>query len=392
MNKKPDFSNTKYAFYRFPTIKLIWNIFVFQIMNNSKKSKILQNFLENKLKSGGILAVFAKFALKITAFQIFCGGENIESCRKTISNLKKTGVSTILDYSKESGDEITYDKTVAELLRTINEAKANKNVSFAVFKFTGIGDINILEKISSGLANSDDKNEFQKIKERANILCNAAYEKQVKILVDAEHSWIQNAIDSVTEEMMILYNKSNFIVYNTIQLYRNDRLQYLMDLHERLKIKRVKTAVKLVRGAYMDIERERALKMGYPSPIHTNKSYTDEDYNAAINYCLSDIENIAICAGTHNQESCELLVDLMDKNELKENTEKIYFAQLYGMADIISNNLGVVGYNVAKYVPYGKISEVMPYLFRRADENKAALGEMSRELSVRQKELKRRLN
>jgi len=192
------------------------------------------------------------------------------------------------------------------------------------------------------------------------------------------------------EKMMILYNKEKFIVFNTIQLYLHDRLDYLKNLHKKLSELGIKTGVKLVRGAYMDIERERALQNGYSSPIHTNKNDTDRDYDSAIQYCTSNLKEIAICAGTHNQKSSELLVEMIEKSKIIKKDDRIYFAQLLGMADHISNNLGVAGYNVAKYVPYGKIKEVIPYLFRRADENKSVAGEMSRELKIRKEELKRR--
>jgi len=331
-----------------------------------------------------------EWLLKLTAFGQFCGGESVDDCRKTVDRLFENNVTTILDYSKEHGNESTYDGAVDELLKTVYEAKINRKVSFAVFKFTSISDMDVLESISNGNATAEQKSNFEKIKVRVNRLCKAAFENNVKILVDAEHSWIQNAIDAVTEDMMVEYNKQDFVVYNMLQLYRHDRLSYLKELHLRLKAKGVKVGLKIVRGAYMEQERERAEQNGYPSPIQATKNDTDRDYDLALKYCMENLSDIAVCAGTHNQKSSELLVELMQQNNIKENDSKVFFAQLLGMADHVSNNLGDAGFNVAKYVPYGKIKEAMPYLFRRVDENKSIAGEMSRELTIRKSELKRR--
>jgi len=386
MNNNLDFTDSKNAFSKVSTLKLRKEIFLFKIMNSPLLSKISQRTIKWALKN----RLPIDWLLKITVFEHFCGGQSVDDCKKTINRLSDNNITTILDYSKEHGDESTYDKAVDELMKTIAEAKNNNKVSFAVFKFTSIADMEVLEMISKGNASNEQEANFNKIFTRVNRLCQFAFESDVKILIDAEHSWIQPAIDMAAEKMMILYNKEKFIVFNTIQLYRHDRLDYLKNLHKKLSELGIKTGVKLVRGAYMDIERERALQNGYSSPIHTNKNDTDRDYDSAIQYCTSNLKEIAICAGTHNQKSSELLVEMIEKSKIIKKDDRIYFAQLLGMADHISNNLGVAGYNVAKYVPYGKIKEVIPYLFRRADENKSVAGEMSRELKIRKEELKRR--
>ncbi len=386
MNNNLDFTDSKNAFSKVSTRKLRKEIFLFKIMNSPLLSKISQRTIKWALKN----RLPIDWLLKITVFEHFCGGQSVDDCKKTINRLSDNNITTILDYSKEHGDESTYDKAVDELMKTIAEAKNNNKVSFAVFKFTSIADMEVLEMISKGNASNEQEANFNKIFTRVNRLCQFAFESDVKILIDAEHSWIQPAIDMAAEKMMILYNKEKFIVFNTIQLYLHDRLDYLKNLHKKLSELGIKTGVKLVRGAYMDIERERALQNGYSSPIHTNKNDTDRDYDSAIQYCTSNLKEIAICAGTHNQKSSELLVEMIEKSKIIKKDDRIYFAQLLGMADHISNNLGVAGYNVAKYVPYGKIKEVIPYLFRRADENKSVAGEMSRELKIRKEELKRR--
>lgn len=386
MNNNLDFTDSKNAFSKVSTLKLRKEIFLFKIMNSPLLSKISQRTIKWALKN----RLPIDWLLKITVFEHFCGGQSVDDCKKTINRLSDNNITTILDYSKEHGDESTYDKAVDELMKTIAEAKNNNKVSFAVFKFTSIADMEVLEMISKGNASNEQEANFNKIFTRVNRLCQFAFESDVKILIDAEHSWIQPAIDMAAEKMMILYNKEKFIVFNTIQLYLHDRLDYLKNLHKKLSELGIKTGVKLVRGAYMDIERERALQNGYSSPIHTNKNDTDRDYDSAIQYCTSNLKEIAICAGTHNQKSSELLVEMIEKSKIIKKDDRIYFAQLLGMADHISNNLGVAGYNVAKYVPYGKIKEVIPYLFRRADENKSVAGEMSRELKIRKEELKRR--
>ncbi|MEI2747299.1 MAG: proline dehydrogenase family protein [Ferruginibacter sp.] len=379
-------TNTKSAFSKMSNWKLRKEVFLFKIMNSEKLSSWFKKKTNYALEKN----IPIEWLLKLTVFGHFCGGESVSKCRKTIERLSQNKVTTILDYSKEHGDETTYDAAVYEVLKTITEAKSNKNISFAVFKFTSIADMDVLEMISSGAASQEQHNNFEIIKARVNRLCKAAFENNVKILVDAEHSWIQKAIDNVTEEMMMKYNRDEAIVYNTVQLYRHDRLDYLKQLHKRLALNNIKTGVKLVRGAYMDIERERAFKNGYVSPIQAKKIDTDRDYDLALRYCIENIDTVAICAGTHNQASSELLADMMLKGYINEGDKRIYFAQLLGMADHISNNLGDAGYNVAKYVPYGTVKEVMPYLFRRADENKSVAGEMSRELKLRKAELQRR--
>jgi len=385
------FNDASKAFAKMSTKDLKKEIRVFKLMNSWLNNKATQAVAKFFLWLPLIKMLIKPF-LRRTVFNIFCGGESISECLKTVNRLAANNVMTILDYSKEAGNENSYDVTLQELLNTIKEAKNNNNISFAVFKMTGIASKQLLEKMSNKTASKREALDFEKVKKRVDTLCITAKRNGVKILIDAEDYCYQNIIDSLAEEMMIKYNKDGFVVYNTIQLYRKDKLAYLKEIHERLKNLGVKSAFKLVRGAYMDKERKRAKRGGYPSPIHSTKEKTDEDYNLALKYFVSNSASMAICAGTHNQYSTELLMSLMQEFGINNKDERVFFAQLLGMADNISNILGNANFNVAKYVPYGLIEEAMPYLIRRADENKSISGEMSRELSIRKEVLRKRKN
>jgi proline dehydrogenase len=331
--------------------------------------------------------------IKRTIFKQFCGGEDIQDCKETIDELAAYKVGTILDYSvegkKSAGD---LDATKDELIRSIREGKGNKNIPFAVFKYTGICRFGLLEKANESTSALDEKElaEFERFVDRVKQICAAAQECDTPVFVDAEESWIQDAIDRVTEEMMCEFNKEKVYVYNTIQLYRHDKLDYLKDCHDRMKAEGVKCGFKLVRGAYMEKERARAKELSYESPIQANKDLADKDYDQAVLYCLEHLEDIAICAGTHNETSSKLLADKIQELNIPLDHPHIYFAQLLGMSDHISYNLTHLGYNVAKYVPYGPVREVMPYLLRRAQENTSVKGQTGRELALIKKELKRR--
>lgn len=379
-------NNTEIAFADLSNRQLKKEILLFQLMNSPKLSQWGQKIITLSLA----LRLPVEWLLKATVFGHFCGGVSIEDCRKKIDKLALKNVTTILDYSKEHGNESTYEAATQELLKTIEEAKVNSKVSFAVLKFSSIADIEVLEMVSHKKATKSQLLKFEKIRERVNRLCRVAHDNNVRILIDAEYSWVQTAIDEVTEEMMTLYNKEKCIVFHTIQLYRHDRLSYLKNLCKKMQQAGVKTGVKLVRGAYMEIERERALTHGYPSPVHKTKKDTDKDYNEAIRYVMQHLNNTSLCLGTHNAKSVVLTVNLMREMSVANNDMKLNFAQLLGMANHITFNLSKAGYNTAKYMPYGKVREVMPYLFRRAEENKAITGEASQELMLRKKELKRR--
>lgn len=331
--------------------------------------------------------------IKRTIFKQFCGGEDIQDCRKTIVKLAAYKVGTILDYSVEGKNSAgDLDATKDELIRSIREGKGNKNIPFAVFKCTGICRFDLLEKANDSVTalNDSEKVEFDRFVDRVQEICATAKECDTPVFIDAEESWIQDTIDRVAEEMMGLFNSKKVIVYNTVQLYRHDRLSYIKDCHQRMNSIGVKSGFKLVRGAYMEKERARAKELSYESPIQPNKKSTDKDYNLALLYCLEHINEIAICAGTHNEKSSKLLADKIQDLKIPSDHEHLYFAQLLGMSDHISYNLTHLGYNVAKYVPYGPVREVMPYLLRRAQENTSVKGQTGRELSLIKKELKRR--
>ena len=335
------------------------------------------------------VAMGFKGLIKNTIFAQFCGGEDIETCKNTIVQLSESGIGTILDYSVEGEEtEAVFDHTGAEIIRTILAAANNPDIPFSVFKTTGIIRFALLEKKSSGLQlNETELEEWNRGRNRFEQICQAAADNNVRIFVDAEESWIQPAIDALTEEMMEKLNRQKAIVYNTIQLYRHDRLEYLK--HQITGTMHF-LGFKLVRGAYMEKERERAKQLGYTSPIQPDKQAADRDYDEALKQCVHHIDRVSICAGTHNENSSALLMDLMQEKGIEPADQRVYFSQLLGMSDHISFNLSNAGYNVAKYVPYGPVKAVIPYLTRRARENSSVAGQMGRELSLIEKELKRR--
>ena len=343
-----------------------------------------------------------KFALKIklpiqgilrkTLFDQFCGGETIESCRPTIERLAQYNVHTILDYSVEGErSRVGYDEATEEILRTIEAARTTKSLPFSVFKVSGIADVNLLAKIQQKKPLTDDEQAtYERIRGRMNRLCQAAAQAEACILIDGEESWIQDAIDGLADEMMQQYNQQRTVVYNTYQLYRHETMANLKQAFQRAATHSYFLGAKLVRGAYMEKERERAEALGYPDPIQPNKEATDRDFNQALLYCINNKQRISLVCGSHNEYSNQYLTLLMEKHGLSPDDPRVYFAQLYGMSDNISFNLAAAGYNVAKYVPYGPVRLVMPYLFRRAEENTSVAGQSSRELRMVKQELKRR--
>jgi proline dehydrogenase len=334
-----------------------------------------------------------KGMIKKTIFRQFCGGESIQESLKTSHDLAAKNVKTILDYSIEGKtEEEDFDATVQEIIRTIKEADNNDNIPFAVFKVTGICLFEILEKANNGIEklSETDKKKYNKLVERVDLICSAAAERQVPLFIDAEESWIQDTIDRIVYDMSLKYNKERAIVYNTVQLYRHDRLAFLKQEIEKAAADNIHLGMKLVRGAYMEKERERALEKRYPSPIQPDKNSTDKDFNTALEVVVEHIDRVSFCAGTHNEESSLKLAELLKSKGIDLNDPRAYFAQLLGMSDHISFNLADHGYMVAKYVPYGPIKEVLPYLIRRADENTSVAGQTSRELSLIIQERKRR--
>ncbi len=375
----------------------------FQSLNSKelKKAHLLFKLLSSPtlVSIGKVLTLLAfklhlpvKGIIKKTIFSRFCGGETIEECNNRIAALAKFGIGTILDYSVEGKQsESDLDETTREIIRTTKTAQGNAHVPFCVFKVSGIARFSLLEKVSAKIELTDgEKQEYLRVVNRVDSICKNAFEADTPVFIDAEESWIQPAIDALADTMMAKYNKQKFMVYNTIQLYRHDRLDFLMQSHHKARNGGYKLAVKLVRGAYMEKERERAVQKGYASPIQANKNLCDKDYNLALEYCVKNIQDIAVCAGTHNEQSSLFLVDLMHRYKIEKNDKRIYFAQLLGMSDHISYNLSAEGYNVAKYVPYGPVKEVLPYLIRRAQENTSVKGQTGRELALIKKEISRR--
>lgn len=330
--------------------------------------------------------------VRATIFKHFCGGETIAECNQTVARLGKQNIGSILDYSVEGEEnEGNFDLTTSEICATIERAQGDPLVPFCVFKVTGISRFGLLEKVSSQEDLSPgERNEFENVRGRISKICGLAATHRVRLFIDAEESWIQPAIDDLADEMMENHNKEQVIVYNTVQLYRTDRLAFLKQSHQRGLQHGYKNGFKLVRGAYMEKERKRAKDMGYPSPIQPDQVQCNRDYDDAIRYCVEHIDHISICAGTHNENSSRLLTETMHAKGLPKNHTGIWFSQLLGMSDHLSGNLALAGYNVAKYVPYGPVKSVLPYLIRRAQENTSIAGQTGRELSMIMRELDRR--
>ena len=330
--------------------------------------------------------------IRATVFDHFCGGVNEEDCLPVIDKLYTEGVSSVLDYSVEGkAEENQFDNALEKILKIINFCDDREAMPIVVFKPSGFGRFLLYQKKTQGIALSQEETEeWNRIVGRFDAVCKKAKEKDVEVLIDGEESWMQDAADDLVEEMMRRYNKEVTVVYNTLQLYRWDRFDYLKDLHERAKADGFKIGVKIVRGAYMEKERDRALDKGYDSPICENKKATDDNFNATLNYILKNLKEISVFIGTHNEASCYLAMDLMEEHGIEKQDNNVWFGQLYGMSDHISFNLAAQGYNVAKYIPFGPVKDVMPYLIRRAEENTSVAGQTSRELSLLKAEKQRR--
>ncbi|MBT6013445.1 MAG: proline dehydrogenase [Flavobacteriales bacterium] len=332
--------------------------------------------------------------IKATVFKHFCGGTTIKNSQKVMAKLWESHIGTILDYSAEGKkSEEDFNHVMEETIRTILKSKNEKSIPFSVFKFTGLCSFSLLEKMSyNSVLTKKEEVEKGLFLSRIETICRTAAENKVPIFIDAEESWIQNAIDNITMEMMRKYNKEGACIYNTLQMYRNDRITYLNELVSDIKDNKYFVGLKLVRGAYHEQEIERAKQKNYPCPVHTIKENTDTDYNKALRICMENIDRISVCAGTHNEESSSLLMDLMQQHNIQKGDKRIFFSQLLGMSDHISYNIANSGFNVAKYVPYGPVKDVLPYLIRRAEENTSIAGQMGRELTNIIEEKKRRRN
>ena len=383
-----DFTNTEVSFRIRTKTELRKGKLLFSAINHPLAVKGLASLSELALRFRLPLG----WIIKPTLYAQFVGGETLEEADSVAKKLSMHGVSSILDYSAEGkNDDDSIELCFQEILSSIKFGDSRSYVAFAVFKPTGITKASILEKKSSGaLMSAREQEEYEKFVLRIDTLCSTASQAGVPILVDAEDYCFQPAIDEIVEVMMERYNSQQVAVYNTLQMYRADRLDYLKNLHARAKEKGFLVGAKFVRGAYMEKERRRAAELGYPSPINSTKEETDQLYDDALIYSMENREGISIFAGTHNEDSVRLLVELVYKYGLEPSDKRIWFSQLYGMSDNLSFNLAAEGFNVAKYLPYGPVKEVLPYLIRRAAENSSVAGQSTRELDLINSEIKRR--
>ena len=354
---------------------------------------------EPLVKVGTVVANFAIKAhlpveglIRATVFDHFCAGVSEDDSLEVVDKLFSKHVYSIFDYSVEGKvEEFSFDQIRDRILNIFNYLTHREALPFAVFKPTAIGDIELYRKKSLGQISTDkDQQAWDRIVKRFEAICEQAAHYHIPVLVDAEESWMQDAADALLEQLMERYNKEEVIVINTIQAYRWDRLAYLEGLTKRAKEKGFKIGVKLVRGAYLEKENDRANKLGYTSPICASKSDTDNNYNSILKFMMEHIDDYLIFAGTHNEESSQLLMKLMESANLQNNDPRIWFGQLYGMSEHISFNLSKEHYNVAKYLPFGPVKDVMPYLIRRAEENTSVAGQTGRELRLLDSEKKRR--
>jgi proline dehydrogenase len=382
------FDNTQVAFSLKSDTELKRAYFLFKMIGSQPLVKIGTAVTHFALKAH----LPVEGLIRATVFDHFCGGVNEVDCLKVVDKMFTKGVSSVLDYSVEGKEEeAQFDAALAMTLKTITFAKEREAIPFAVFKPTGFGRIDLYEKVGekTNLTVAEEA-EWQRIITRFDTACKAAFENDVFLLIDAEESWMQDAADAIVTDMMRTYNKQKAIVFNTLQMYRWDRLDYLKQLHELAKTEGFHIGMKLVRGAYMEKENDRAAAKGLQSPICVSKDATDINYNAAVLYMVEHLNQMAIFAGTHNEESSYKLMQLLNENGIAKDDKRIFFGQLLGMSDNISFNLAAHNYNVAKYLPFGPVRDVMPYLIRRAEENTSVAGQTSRELTLIEKEKKRR--
>ena len=382
------FADTQVAFALKSDTELDRAYFLFKMIANEPLVRIgtaVTNFaLKAHLPVDGLI--------RATVFDHFCGGINENDCLSVVDKMYTKGVSSVLDYSVEGKEEEDqFDATLKMTLKTIEFAKERQAIPFAVFKPTGLGRIDLYTKVGAKeILTTEEQVEWDAIKERFETICKTAHAKDVALLIDAEESWMQDAADDLAEEMMRKYNKDKAIVFNTLQMYRWDRLDYLKGIHERAKRDGFFIGMKIVRGAYMEKENSRAEEKKYISPICVSKEATDKNYDACIRYMIEHLDSMSIFAGTHNESSSYKLMEFINEKGVAKNDSRIWFGQLYGMSDNISFNLAAHGYNVAKYLPFGPVRDVMPYLIRRAEENTSVAGQTSRELSLINAEIKRR--
>jgi proline dehydrogenase len=385
---KPDLNNTTIAFAHLSDTELRQAYWLFRILGQALVVQLGPNLADFALK----FHLPVQTLIKKTIFSHFCGGESIEACMPRIEALARYGIGTILDFAREGGGrEEGFDTVRDEVLRTIDWAAQHRSIPFAVFKPSAVARLELLAKRDRGeTLHTAEQAAWQRVRARFEAICASAAAKKVPVMIDAEESWIQDSVDQLAQEMMQRFNRQETIVYNTIQLYRHDRLDYLHNTLQHAREHNYQLGLKLVRGAYLEKENKIAAAEGRPSPLNASKEATDRLYDQALNLCTNNLDRIAFVAGTHNERSVLLLIDLMLKKGLAPSDPRISFAQLLGMSDHISYNLASAGFRVAKYVPYGTVAELLPYLTRRAQENSSVAGQSSRELSLLIREMRRR--
>jgi proline dehydrogenase len=384
----PEFDNTEIAFKYKSTGDLRQAQFLFASMGSPVLTKVGLGLTKWSINAG----LPIKGLIKATIFKQFCGGESMEEAAGTAALLERYNIGVIMDYGVEGKEEAQeFDKAVPEFIKAIKYAASKKNIPFISLKITGFARFGLMEKVHSGtLLAGEEKAEWNRVYERINQICAAAYREKVMVLIDAEETWIQNAVNELVDPLMEQYNKEEAIIFNTFQLYCHGTLVYLKESIATAESKGYVLGAKLVRGAYMEKERARAQAMGYPSPIQPDKESTDRDYDEAVVYCLARLDRLAVFIGTHNEMSCLIAAKYMDDHNIPHSHRRIWFSQLFGMSDNITYNMAYQGYNVAKYLPYGPVKDVIPYLMRRAQENTSVAGQTGRELGLINKELKRR--
>ncbi len=382
------FDNTEVAFQLKSDSELKRAYFLFKMISKEPLVRIGTAVTRFALK----LNLPVEGLIRTTVFDHFCGGVNEIDCMSTVARLEEAGVYSILDYSVEGQeDDKVFRATANKILDLTKFAKNKNSMPFSVFKPTGLGKFEIFRKITENESLSEaEQKQWLNTVEYYNVISQAAVAADVCLLIDSEHSWMQDAVDDLCEEMMVKYNKVKPHVFNTLQLYRWDRMEYLKEQHQKAKEKGYKLGYKIVRGAYLEVENERAQEKGYPTPICASKQETDDNFNTCLEYIIENIDDISVFIGTHNEESTYYAMELMEKHGLEKDDSRIWFGQLYGMSDHITFNLAKAGYNVSKYIPFGPVKDVMPYLIRRAEENTSVAGQTTRELTLLSKETKRR--
>ncbi len=383
-----NFDDTSVAFSHKTDKELRKSYRLFSLMDKNFLVKLGSIFIKGALN----LKLPVKQLIRNNLFNHFCGGESIEDSEKTIQMLGNYNIGTILDYAVEGEkNEQGFDHTADEIIKTVHRSRGDKNIPFCVFKPSGMASVDLLEKMQLGKElNTREKEFFGKTWDRWDRVCGTAYDNNVKMFIDSEDSFIQDPVDDLATRLMKKYNRDKAYIFNTYQMYRKDMLERIRTAFHAAEKDGYFLGAKLVRGAYMEQERERALEKGYADPILPDKSATDNSYNEALKFCLDHMDRVSVCSCSHNEASNELLIKLMADKKILNNDERVYYAQLFGMSDHLSFNLAKAGYNVVKYVPYGPVSSVVPYLLRRAEENTSIAGQSSREFLLIKKEIQRR--